>query len=70
MGPVGAVELIGQAVMVFFRTFFLLLSGGTSKRWLVRLTGPSLSSGTITVITKVAAQHVEQLEPMMVLLGE
>lgn len=41
--------LIGQATMVFFLTFFLLLSGDTYKRKLVRLTGPSLSHRKITV---------------------
>jgi predicted PurR-regulated permease PerM len=35
--------------MVLFLTFFLLLSGDTFKRKLVRVTGPSLSSRKITV---------------------
>lgn len=48
-GSMGAAELIGQAAMVLFLTFFLLLSGDTYKRKLVRLTGPSLSSKKITV---------------------
>lgn len=46
---VRAAVLIGQAVMVLFLTFFLLLSGDTYKRKLVRLTGPSLSKKKITV---------------------
>lgn len=45
----GAAGLIGQAIMVLFLTFFLLLSGDTYKRKLVRLTGPSLSRRKITV---------------------
>ncbi len=45
----GAAALIGQAGMVFSLTFFLLLSGDTYKRKLVRLTGPSLSNRKITV---------------------
>jgi predicted PurR-regulated permease PerM len=45
----GAVALIGQAAMVFFLTFFFLLSGDTFKRKLVRLAGPSLSHRKITV---------------------
>lgn len=45
----GAGALIGQATMVFFLTFFLLLSGDTYKRKLVRLAGPSLSHRKITV---------------------
>jgi predicted PurR-regulated permease PerM len=48
-GSLGAVGLIGQAAMVLFLTFFLLLSGDTYKRKLVRLTGPSLSRRKITV---------------------
>jgi len=45
----GAVGFIGQAAMVFFLIFFLLLSGDAFKRKLVRLTGPSLSNKKITV---------------------
>ena len=39
----------GHAVMVMFLAFFLLLSGDSFKRKLVRLTGPSLSRRKITV---------------------
>lgn len=45
----GAMGLIGQAAMVLFLTFFLLLSGDTYRRKLVRLTGPTLSNRKITV---------------------
>ena len=48
-GSMGAAGLIGQAAMVLFLTFFLLLSGDTYKRKLVRLTGPTLSDKKITV---------------------
>lgn len=48
-GSMGAAGLIGQAAMVLFLTFFLLLSGDTYKRKLVRIAGPSLSSRKITV---------------------
>jgi predicted PurR-regulated permease PerM len=48
-GSMGAAGLIGQVAMVLFLTFFLLLSGDTYKRKLVRLTGPSLSNKKITV---------------------
>lgn len=41
--------MIGQAAMVLFLTYFLLLSGDTYKRKLVRLTRPSLSNKKITV---------------------
>jgi predicted PurR-regulated permease PerM len=39
----GAAVVIGQAVMVVFLIFFLLLGGDTFKRKLLRVTGPSLS---------------------------
>lgn len=48
----GSLELMtfaGQAVMVVFLTYFLLLSGDTFKRKLVKLTGPSLTRKRITV---------------------
>lgn len=49
VGSMGAAGMIGQAAMVLFLTFFLLLSGDTYKRKLVRVTGPSLSNRKITV---------------------
>jgi predicted PurR-regulated permease PerM len=49
VGSRGAAGVIGQAAMVIFLTFFLLLSGDTFKRKLVRVTGPSLSNRKITV---------------------
>jgi predicted PurR-regulated permease PerM len=48
-GSLGAIGFISQATMVLFLVFFLLLSGDTFKRKLVKLTGPSLSQKKITV---------------------
>ncbi|HLQ27205.1 MAG TPA: AI-2E family transporter [Acidiferrobacterales bacterium] len=48
-GSMGALGFIGQAVMVAFLVFFLLLGGDTFKRKLIRLSGPSLSRKKITV---------------------
>ena len=45
----GALGFIGQAAMVIFLCFFLLVGGDTFKRKLVRLAGPSLSRKKITV---------------------
>ena len=45
----GAIGAAGQAMVVVFLVIFLLLSGDTFKRKLVRLTGPSLSRRKITV---------------------
>jgi predicted PurR-regulated permease PerM len=49
VGSKGAVGALGQAIMVLFLTFFLLVGGDTFRRKLVRLTGPSLSNKKITV---------------------
>lgn len=48
-GSMGAAGFLGEAVVVLFLIFFLLLSGDTFKRKLVKLTGPSLSNKKITV---------------------
>jgi len=48
-GSMGALGAMGQAAMVIFLVFFLLLGGDQFKRKLVRLTGPSLSNKKITV---------------------
>ncbi|UGQ49198.1 AI-2E family transporter [Massilia endophytica] len=48
-GSRGLVGFLSQATMVIFLVFFLLLSGDTFKRKLVKLTGPSLSKKKITV---------------------
>jgi predicted PurR-regulated permease PerM len=48
-GLMGVMALIGQTTMVLFLVFFLLLSGDTFKRKMVKLTGPRLSQKKITV---------------------
>src|SRR4029434_2562500 len=48
-GSICALGGIGQAALVAFLVFFLLIGGDTFKRKLVRLTGPSLSKRKITV---------------------
>jgi len=48
-GSMGALGGIGQAAMVAFLVFFLLLGGDQFKRKLVQLTGPSLSNKKVTV---------------------
>ncbi|QYG10012.1 MULTISPECIES: AI-2E family transporter [unclassified Janthinobacterium] len=48
-GSLGLVGFLSQATMVIFLVFFLLLSGNTFKRKLVKLTGPSLSRKKVTV---------------------
>lgn len=48
-GSMNAVMFVGQVAIVVFLVFFLLLSGDTFKRKLVKLTGPSISKKKITV---------------------
>lgn len=48
-GSLGVFGFIGEAITMAFLAYFLLLSGDTFKRKLVRLTGPSLSRKKITV---------------------
>ncbi|MBJ7309267.1 AI-2E family transporter [Rugamonas sp. CCM 8940] len=48
-GSMGLAGFVGQATMVIFLVYFLLLSGDTFKRKLVKLTGPSLTQKKITV---------------------
>jgi predicted PurR-regulated permease PerM len=48
-GWLGAIGFASQAAMVLFLVFFLLASGDTFKRKLVKLTGPSLAKKKITV---------------------
>ncbi|MBC7785910.1 MAG: AI-2E family transporter [Methylophilaceae bacterium] len=46
----GFFGFVGETITMIFLAYFLLLSGDTFKRKLVRLTGPSLSRKKITVI--------------------
>ena len=48
-GSLGVFGFIGETITMAFLAYFLLLSGDTFKRKLVRLTGPSLSRKKITV---------------------
>jgi predicted PurR-regulated permease PerM len=49
IGSMSAISFMVQAVMVIFLVYFLLLSGETFKRKLVKLVGPSLANRRITV---------------------
>ena len=67
-GSMGAVGYMVQATMVLFLVFFLLLSGDTYKRKLVRLTGPSLSNKKITVQILSDINHSIQRYMFMLLI--
>jgi predicted PurR-regulated permease PerM len=48
-GTIGLASLIGQVVVVSFLTFFLLLSGDTFRRKMVKLAGENFAAKRITV---------------------
>lgn len=58
-GTLGLATLIGQAVMVTFLTFFILLAGDTFRRKLVKIAGPGLSQKKLTV------QALEEINAQM-----
>ena len=48
-GTLGLVALLGQAMVVCFVTFFLLVSGDTFRRKMARIAGPTFKTKRITV---------------------
>ena len=48
-GTLGLIALLGQATAVIFLTYFLMLSGDTFRRKLIKLAGPRLSSKKVTL---------------------
>ncbi|MGE4242007.1 AI-2E family transporter [Ramlibacter sp.] len=48
-GTVGLASLVGQAVVITFLTYFLLISGDTFRRKLVKIAGPGLAQKKIAV---------------------
>ena len=48
-GTLGLVALAGQATAIIFLTYFLMLSGDTFRRKLLKLAGPRLSSKKVTL---------------------
>lgn len=63
-GTVGLLALIGQTTVVVFLTYFLMLSGDTFRRKLVKLAGPSLSRKKITLqaLHEIAGQIQRYLQ--------
>jgi predicted PurR-regulated permease PerM len=49
MGTKGAIGFAGQLTMVLFLAYFMLVSGDTFRRKLVRIAGPTLSEKKITL---------------------
>lgn len=58
MGTKSAVVFAGQLIMVLFLAFFMLASGDTFRRKLVKIAGPTLSKKKITlrVLDRIAEQ--------------
>ncbi len=48
-GTLGVVAFLSQATVVVFLTYFLMLSGDTFRRKLIKLAGPRLSSKKVTL---------------------
>ena len=48
-GTLGVAFFLGQAIVIVFLTYFLMLSGDTFRRKLIKLAGPRLSSKKITL---------------------
>ena len=48
-GTLGVAAFLGQATIVIFLTYFLMLSGDTFRRKLIKLAGPRLSSKKVTL---------------------
>ena len=67
-GSKGAFGAMGQAIMVLFLAFFLLVGGDTFRRKIVRLTGPSLTNKKITVKILDDINHSIQKYMFMMLL--
>lgn len=63
-GSIGLLALIGQIAVVVFLTYFLMLSGDTFRRKLVKLAGPSLSKKKITLqaLHEIAGQIQRYLQ--------
>lgn len=60
MGTKGAAEFAGQISMVLFLAYFMLVSGDTFRRKLMRMTGPTLSRKKITL--RVLDEITEQIQ--------
>lgn len=60
MGTKGAVAFVGQVVIVLFLAFFMLASGDTFRRKLIKIAGPTLSKKKITL--RVLDQIADQIQ--------
>lgn len=68
-GTVGLLTLMGQTAVVVFLTYFLMISGDTFRRKLVKLAGPDLSSKRITLqaLNEVTSQIQHYLQVQLLI---
>ena len=67
-GSLGVFGFIGEAITMIFLAYFILLSGDSFKRKLVKITGPSLSNKKITVNIMADINHSIQRYMFMLLV--
>lgn len=64
-GTMGLAGLVGQAAVVFFIAFFLLSSGDSFRRKMIRIAGPTLSRKKVTL--QVLNEITEQIQRYLML---
>jgi predicted PurR-regulated permease PerM len=64
VGGLRLVEMLGQLIVVFFITYFLLVSGDSFRRKLVRIAGPTFARRKITV--QALNEITEQIQRYLV----
>jgi predicted PurR-regulated permease PerM len=64
-GTMGLAGLVGQATVVFFIAFFLLTSGDSFRRKMVRIAGPTLSRKKVTL--QVLNEITDQIQHYLML---
>ncbi len=67
-GTLGLVTVVGQFTVVVFLSYFLMLSGNTFRRKLIKLAGPRLSSKKITLqaLDEITGQIQRYLQVQLV----
>jgi len=70
-GGIGLAALIGQTTVVIFLTYFLMLSGDTFRRKMLKLAGPNLSDKKLTLqaLHEVADQIQRYLQVQVLTSG-
>jgi len=70
-GSIGLIALIGQTTAVIFLTYFLMFSGDTFRRKLIKLAGPSLSGKKITLqaLNEITGQIQRYLQVQLLTSG-